>query len=216
MINLTDLECKHCGRGVAAEGLSGWVVSATMDNAKDAICPECLLIHGAAVGSIQLSGEMSPVFELAAPLTGRFKPVKNEEQIKHFRDAGSLGDSWWELEMQNLDSLNYKYPLLKVTIKNRDFQELWIGLDRENGEVVSLRVSGDRPSKNQFMTVHQQFRLRSMGLTESTSKNTDWKIELSPAERSNENVARIMSHILQFGLFVQPHKNFGMTAIVDK
>jgi len=216
MINLEDLECKHCGRKVDITNYAGWVVDPNSDNPKDGICPECFEKFGAKAGSIQLSGESQDVIDQAAPMSGNFKPVKTLTEIEHFRTAGYFGDSWWELENDNLENLVYEYPLLKLTIKNRDYEELWIKLDRENGEVVAVTVSGDRPSKNQLLTVYQQYRLRKMGLFEVGAKNTDWRVELSAPERANENVARIMSHILQFGLFIQPHKNIGLTATIDK
>jgi hypothetical protein len=216
MISIEDLSCKHCGKHVEGNKLTGWVVDPRSENPADGICEPCFEIHGAKAGSIQLTGDLKPALDKGLPLAGSFRSSKTLAEVEHFRTAGEFGSSWWEMENDCFELLSDEYPLLKLSISNRDYKELWIKIEREDGVITALTLAGDRPNKGQELTIHQRYRLSTMGFSEIGMKNKDWRIELGVAERTNENVARIMSHVLQFGLFLQPHKNSSINATIDR
>ena len=214
MLDAQSMSCRHCGETYNPK-VAGWIVELENGNPTGYQCPPCSEKHGVKPGSFRLDaiGEASFLFD--APVKGNFKPVKTLKEIEEFRSAGALGFSWWELEDQIVEFFTYPYPTLKMTINNRSFKELGVSFRWENDQVVELQFSGDRPSKGQEFTIHQKYRLKAMGLTESAEKNSNWSISLSATEREPINVARVVSHILQFGLFVEPHKNGGIGTTVD-
>ncbi len=54
-----------------------------------------------------------------------------------------------------------------------------------------------------------------MGLKETGSSDTDWFISIGAKETGVVNVARIITHILQFGYLFQIHKLASLTPMMD-
>ncbi len=214
LLEAANMTCGVCGDKYNPT-VAGWIVELENGAPSGYKCPPCAEKHGVKAGSIRLEAPGELAFRFLAPLSGNFKPVKGLREIEEFRSAGELGRSWWELESETLDALNLPYPILKFSIKNRSYKELWVSFIWENHQVIGLAFAGDRPSKGQELSIHQRFRLSSMGLVESESKNSDWSIRFSSEELSPENISRVVSHVLQFGYFLEPHKNGGLGMTVD-
>lgn len=212
---LTDLQCKHCAVMVDGISTQDWVVEMASGRFVAAICPDCYSKHGTTNEEAQILGAMRPVYTFEAPLAGNFRPVKTYKEISRLRDCGDLGATWWELESSMFELLSEGYKVLKLNVDSGEYDEVWVQYVWDGNRISSINVSGDRPKRKFELNVYQRARLEAMGLTEYGSTNKDWTISLTSEESSFENVMRMTSHILQFGLLLQSHKIHGLGPIVD-
>lgn len=214
-LDAKDFICKHCNRTIIDDSTKDWVIELTNRKMTAATCPACFEIHGAPAGSIQLEELNSPSFDHEAPIEGAFKPVKSSGEIKRLRDCGQLGEAWFELEFDLFEVLAKGYPLLKVNLSVHGVPELWIKLEWSDSTLVSIDVSGDLPRRDYSLTIYQKARLTAMGLVEQGTTNKVWGFNPSKAETTKENIPRIISHILQFGLLVETNRIYSITPILD-
>lgn len=211
---LADLECKHCGKTVEGINTAGWVVELDQGKWDGAVCPECYDIHGAKEGS-QVLGVPQARFLFEEPKKGNFKPVKSRKEITALRDCGQHGSTWWDLELSMFEILDEGHKCIKLNVQTGEYDEVWLEYVWEDNRISAINVSGDRPKRNFELNIYQKTRLFNMGLTEHGSVNKDWTIALSPSESEFVNIARVTSHILQFGWLLQSHKVFGLGPIID-
>lgn len=214
-LDAKDFICKHCNRTLTDDSTKDWVIELTNRKMSAAICPDCFTIHGAPAGSIQLEELNGPSFEHEAPIEGAFKPVKSTEETKRLRDCGQLGEAWYELEFDLFEVLAKGYPLLKVNLSVHEIPDLWIKLEWSGSTLVSIEASGDLPRRNYLLTIYQKARLAAMGLVEQGTTNKVWSFTPTNVETTKENIPRIISHILQFGLLVESNRIYAMTPILD-
>ena len=215
-MKLADLVCKHCGRKVAGLETEDWVVEHTSGRFSAAICPTCFPKFGAQEDA-QILRKMNsePIFSYEAPKAGNFRPVKDLPETNELRDCGEFGSSWWDLEFDIFEILRNGYKMIKLGVQTGEFDEIWIKYEWSGNQIRSLSVIGDRPKKSFEYSVYQRARMQKMGLRENGEINKDWSLELTSTEMEFKNIARITSHILQFGLLLQQHKIHGLTPIID-
>ena len=156
-----------------------------------------------------------PIFSYEAPKAGNFRPVKDLPETNELRDCGEFGSSWWDLEFDIFEILRNGYKMIKLGVQTGEFDEIWIKYEWSGNQIRSLSVIGDRPKKSFEYSVYQRARMQKMGLRENGEINKDWSLELTSTEMEFKNIARITSHILQFGLLLQQHKIHGLTPIID-
>jgi hypothetical protein len=211
---LSAMKCNHCSTHVQGIDIEGWVVDPKNGPSVGAICPKCFASKGATAGWIILDAlQSSP--ERAAPLLGSFKPAKSFEDISRFRSAGDFGEQWWSLEHDLIGLFLSEHLLSELRIKTSQFPRLSFDFEFEGKFVSAIRCTGDRPRLGQLLSIHQKHRLNSMGLKETGSSDTDWWISIGAKESNATNVARISTHILQFGYLFQIHKLSGLTPMMD-
>jgi|688.fasta_scaffold169800_2 hypothetical protein len=211
---LSAMKCNHCSTHVQGIDIEGWVVDPKNGPSVGAICPKCFASQGATAGWIILDAlQASP--ERGAPILGSFKPAKSFEEILRFRSAGYFGEQWWSLEDELGGLFSSKHLLAELRIKTSQFPKLSFDFDFEGKFVTTIRCTGDRPKLAQLLSIHQKNRLNSMGLKETGSSDTDWFISIGAKETSVVNVARIITHILQFGYLFQIHKLASLTPMMD-
>ena len=225
MFELTDeIKCRYCGKETTPSNWVGWILE--HQNGKTLtgfVCPKCVLTHGTHVGAIQIekNSEEGDALAPAAPIKGNFKPVKTLAEIQASRPEDSPNYIWFENELDYYQQLRHQYPLFKIQLKGRGWQKLWLSFNWENGRVTSISCVGDLVGKKdgsgrQELDIYQRNRLTMMGLTESGEKDTVWSVTLSDKEQGLDNVARIATHILQYGLLIEAHKITDEILTVDK
>jgi hypothetical protein len=212
--DLSEMKCNHCSAKVQGIAIEGWVVDPKNGPSAGAICPQCFASRGATVGWIILDA-LKTAPERAAPVLGNFKPVKSYTEILRFRSAGDFGEQWWELEHQLVRLFSSKHLLSELRVKTSQFPKLSFDFEFEGKAVTSIRCTGDRPKQGQYLSIHQKHRLRSIGLTETGSTDTDWLLSIGKKEDNVENVARMITHILQFGYLFQIHKLANLIPMMD-
>ena len=208
--------CRLCGLVTTEEQTKDWMTGRdeTTGEIHTWICTSCYKVTSREGDQIGFDfGAKEIVHD--APLLGNFRRVKPLSEIERFRPMASINEEFWEFEFATLRHLNNKPHMLSYSIKNSDFHELKIKIIWDKNTVESISFTGNVPSKNQFLTIHQQQRLRDMGLVETAERNSKWQIALSYPENQNANVARIISHVLQFGFLIQSHKTNGISVTVD-
>lgn len=213
-MNLQVITCAACGKQAPAAELGAWGVIVKDQKFDRLFCPTCTPLQAPSLGVVQLNGGF--VFD-QPPISGNFRPVKDADEIRHFRQ-GKLDDSHWselEIEIRSVFA-EESARLNKLTVHNSDFMELWIKFIWGEGVLLGLELPGDIPRLGQFLDIYQKHRLSLMGFQESESKNRTWSISLTPSESNGENVGRIISHILQFGYFLKPYRTQGFIPTLGK
>lgn len=159
------------------------------------------------------------VFDLSTPfeppIEGNFHPIYSGAEIEEFRQVDADRKVWYEIEQEITQFVANEPHILKLTVSSRQFAKLAIAFDWSGKSLMALTFTGDWPLKDQIFDIYQRHRLAQMGLVEEGAKNTVWRLELSEAERGPENVGRIASHVLEFGLFARGHWISGETATLD-
>ena len=151
-----------------------------------------------------------------APLVGNFKPVKSQEELVYLRTEAFFGPFWLDLEQSMLQSMNELGPkLLRFTFPGPHFKGIAISPIWSDKEIVGIEAAGDTPSKKLQLSVHQTYRLQSMGFLREGANEQIWRIDLSPDEREPSNVARVITHLMEFGYMMRANKISDITTIVD-
>ncbi len=211
--------CRFCGRFASkhAEVKSKWMHSSKPDGSFDStICPDCYTLKKIGDdGQVQIDIQYGNL-QKELPIAGRFRSVKTKPQLLENRADGTPNEEWWEAEKALIEMLvNLQQPLFELRFGVLGYDRLSIEFERENGEVVGLTVTGDLPKKSQYITVYQKARLRRMGFTELGESETVWSLALRELETSPANVARITTHVVQFGLLLDINDASSMTPYVD-
>ncbi len=210
---LDQIKCNLCGSKVQGVELAGWAVDPKIGPEAGAICPDCFSENGTKPGWVTIGHKNSePVRTL--PKRGSFIPTKDLFELSRFRSAGDFGEQWWILEETVCALFLSENALLGLRIKTSQFERLSFDFEYNDKGVSTITCTGDKPKQNQRLSIHQKHRLRSMGLTEIGSTDTDWTIRLSDEESGLENVSRVVVHILQFGYLFQIHKLANLTPLM--
>lgn len=211
--------CRFCGRFASEyeEVKTKWMHSSKPDGSFDTtICPDCYSLKKIGDdGQVQIDIQYGNL-QLELPLFGSFRPVKTKAQLLENRAEGTPNEDWWEAEKAMIAMLvNLQQPLFELRFSVLGYERLAIEFERENGDLTGLTVTGDRPKKNQYMTIYQKDRLGRMGFSEFGESETSWRLRLRGLEASPANVARITTHIVQFGLLLDINDASAMTPYVD-
>lgn len=151
-----------------------------------------------------------------APLTGNFKPVKSKEELVFARTDAFFGPFWLDLEQTILQSFTETGPrLLRFTFPGPHFKGIAISPIWENDEIVGLETAGDTPSKNLQLSVHQTYRITQMGFHRESVTDQVWRIAFLPEERLPNNVARVITHLMEYGYMMRPNRITDITPIID-
>jgi hypothetical protein len=211
--------CRFCGRFASdvAEVKNKWMHSSNPDGSFDTtICPDCYSLKKVGDdGQVQIDIKYGNL-QKELPLMGSFRPVKTKTQLIENRADATPNQDWWEAEKAMIAMLvNLQQPLFELRFSVLGYDRLSIEFHRENGELSGLTVTGDIPKKGQFLTVYQKARLRRMGFAEMGDTETSWKLSLRNLETSPANVARVTTHVVQFGLLLDINDASAMTPYVD-
>ena len=180
------------------------------------ICPDCYSLKKVGDdGQVQIDIQYGNL-QKELPLSQGFHPVKTKSELLENRTDGTPNGDWWEAEKAMIAMLvNLQQPLFELRFSVLGYERLAVEFERENGDVTGLSVTGDIPKKNQHLTIYQKARLRRMGFSESGESETTWRLRLRDLEASPANVARITTHIVQFGLLLDINDASAMTPYVD-
>lgn len=151
-----------------------------------------------------------------APLSGNFRPVKTKDEIVYSRTDAFFGPYWLDLEQNMLQDLNQLGPkLLRYTFPGPHFKGISISPIWEKDEVVGLEVAGDTPSKKLQLSVHQTHRIKQMGFHREGTTDQLWEIAFQPEERVPNNVARVITHLMEYGYMMRANRITDVSTIVD-
>ena len=157
--------------------------------------------------------DLSTPFE--PPIEGNFRPIYSSAEIEEFRQVDADRKVWYEIEQEITQFVAKEPHILKLTVSSRQFAKLAITFEWSVKSLMALTFTGDWPVKDQIFDIYQRHRLAQMGLVEEGAKNTVWRLNLTEVEREPENVGRIASHVLEFGLFARGHWISGETATLN-
>lgn len=208
--------CKTCGTEATTTTINAFYGHIGSDGMVDSFyCPTCYeLVKNSGLFKTNL---FSRYFQDPdAPIVGNFKPVKTREELVFYRTDAFFGPFWLDLEqtmMQTMNELGSK--LLRFTFPGPLFKGIAITPVWINEEIVGLVAAGDTPSKKLQLTVHQTYRIQQMGFQREGTTDQLWKIDLLPEERVPNNVARVITHLMEFGYMMRANKITDITPIVD-
>lgn len=204
-MNNSVINCHSCEITTSITNLNSWgaVLNGTLF--EELYCPKCAETQPQSKGVVILGG--GKMFALdEPPMKGNFNPAKSALDIRNFRNDGTDNRYWTTLENTYREILGDKEVRASAApFYNREFEELEVEFIWSGDTVRSLSFTGDRPDAGQWLNIYQQARLEKMGLKEFGTLKTNWILDLTEQESSPENIARIMSHVLQFGYLLQPH-----------
>lgn len=208
--------CKSCNTEATVSTINSFFGHLGSDGIVDAFyCPACYEL-------VKNSGEFrtklfSRYFQDPdAALVGNFKPVKSKEELIYFRTEAFFGPFWLDLEQSMLQTMNELGPkLLRFTFPGPLFKGIAISPVWSDKEIVGIEAAGDTPSKKLQLSVHQIYRLQKMGFHCEGSNEQIWKIDLLPEEREPSNVARVITHLMEFGYMMRANQITDISPIVD-
>jgi hypothetical protein len=204
MKNETKPKCANCAAQIEFGEDVRLVYNADTKKALAILCLSCKDIE-----TFDLSTPFVP------PIEGSFRPVYSSAEIEEFRQVDADRRVWHEIEQEITQFVAKEPHILKLTVSSRQFAKMAIAFDWNGATLIALTFTGDWPVKDQIFDIYQRHRLAQMGLVEEGAKNTVWRLDLTEAERKPENVGRIASHVLEFGLFARGHWINGETATLD-
>lgn len=150
------------------------------------------------------------------PLTGSFKPQKTIGEILELRAGTVSGKLWSEFESQIQILIDYYGPkMLEIGLGSRTYKGYHIDLIWSENQLASLAFPGKHKKTQPPLNIYQMHRLEKMGLDMAGTDSSLFFIELTPKERSPENVARIISHTLEFGYLFDPTRLNAITPFLD-
>lgn len=153
---------------------------------------------------------------LVPPLTGSYKPQKTTEEILQFRAGTVSGKLWSEFESQIQILVDYYGPkMLEIGLGSRTYKGYHIDLIWRENQLVALAFPGNHKKTQPSLNIYQMHRLTKMGLNTAGTDLSVFPIELTSKERSSENVARIISHTLEFGYLFDPTRLNAITPFLD-
>lgn len=208
--------CKTCGTEATISTINWFYGHVGADGIVDSFyCPSCY-------ESVKNTGEFrtnlfARYFQIpGAPLTGNFKPVKSRDEIVFARTDAFFGPFWLDLEQTMLETLNQVgSKLLRFTFPGPHFKGIAISPTWANDEIVGLEAAGDTPSKKLQLSVHQTHRLKQMGFHCVGTSDQLWRIAFLPEERVPNNVARVITHLMEYGYMMRANRITDITPIVD-
>lgn len=179
-------------------------------------CPDCFTAKRVGTGNeveIQINyGNLCR--EL--PIENTFKPVKTKSELLEARDEESMNMYWWEAEILVTSMLvSTQQHLYELRFRVSGYENLSISFERTNGEVTGISLTGDIPKKKQFLNIYQKARLARMGFQEQGDADTIWHLPLGGIETTPSNLARIVTHVVQFGWLLNINDAADMTPYID-
>jgi hypothetical protein len=105
--------------------------------------------------------------------------------------------------------------MLEIGLGSRTYKGYHVDLIWSNNKLVSLAFPGKHKKTHPPLNIYQMHRRERMGLDTAGTDPTLFFIELTPKERSPENVARIISHTLEFGYLLDPTRLNAITPFLD-
>jgi hypothetical protein len=210
--------CRFCGRIAPTSDIPGkWMFRAGSDGGYEVtICPDCYKVKKiGADGQVELEFNYGNL-QRDIPFANSFRPVKTKNQLLEARSDDSPNKYWWEAEQVMISLLiDLKTPLFELRFRVSGYERLSIDIERKDENVSGLSFTGDIPAKKQYLNIYQKARLRKMGLIEVGDAQTKWHLSLTGLEAAPPNVARIASHVLQFGWLLNINDASDMTPYVD-
>lgn len=209
-----EIRCKNCGAEISVGedvGLVGYG-----DNPEE-MHIVCMICHEAGdVSNIaELNGGKSN-YSSQPPIIGQFQPCKSAEQISELRTKSYYARFWVSLEEDLLGLLNeYGDKFLRFSLSSRTFKGYRFEFVWEQGKIVRLTFPGHTSKTQPPMSIYQVHRLRQMGLMGEGENPREWKLKVSGAESSFENIVRILTHILEFGYMIDVSRIDAVTPTVD-
>lgn len=215
----SDIElppCFVCGKEAVMNTVSTWFGRVVGDAEIDALfCPSCYestAPQGRFMTGLRFGSQIEP----GAPMVGAFQPVKSSEEIVFARTDAFYAPFWLDLENQFLEIFNeFGSKFMNFTISSHFYKGMKVTLVWDRGQLSGLTVQGTSPSRKLQLDVYQTYRLREMGLIETGLKDRTWDLQFQPHEVSYENVARVISHILEFGYMLKPARSLGISPQLD-
>lgn len=206
--------CAKCNKEGVFEKLVGWAVEMKNNQATAFFCSDCK--EGLDVNPESIELKFVP-FETKLPILGNFKPVKSKKEFESVRGTYMNTEHWSEFEDQIGQAIASKKPVLeRIHVENhQDIPALYIYIVRDSERVVQIDFAGDTPGKGLDLDIYQKHRLAEMGLTVSGEKDKTWSLIVSEPEAEPTNLARVISHVLEFGYFVKHHKIISLNMTVN-
>lgn len=207
--------CDGCGKTIDEATIQNWFARIKDFQVAGLLCEECFdpaSIPGRFIAVRDLNRPLEP----KPPVTGKFKTVKTDEEVHHARTQAFYSDFWRQLEQDFYAELQrFTSTILHFTFSGPDYKGIMFTPVWEGDSIVGLDVAGDTPSKKFQLNIYQTHRLKQMGFVVSGERDKVWSIELEPQERDFANVARIITHVMEFGYMMRPQKIAGFTPVLD-
>ena len=196
-------------------GDKAYMVGSGTDVSKMAIiCTSCNKKgnHSTISGTILPPGNATTV----SPITGSFKPQKKIEQIIELREGTVSGKLWSDFESQiQVLIAAYGPNMPEIGLGSRTYKGYKVGLNWNSNQLVSLAFPGKHKNTQPPLNIYQMHRLEKMGFVAVGTELPRFVIELTTKERSSENVARVISHTLEFGYLFDPTRLNAITPTID-
>lgn len=209
-----EMRCENCGAEIAIGDDIGLVGYGDKPEDMHVVCKIC-----------HESGDVSNIAELNGgqygytskpPIVGVFKPCKSSEEILDIR-KNSYGAKFWVSLEEDLFALLNEYgdKFLRFSLSSRTFKGYRIEFLWEQGNLVGLTLPGNTSKTQPPMSVYQVHRLRQMGIEGEGSNPKVWTLRVSGSEASYENIARILTHVLEFGYMIDASRIDAVTPTLD-
>lgn len=208
--------CEFCDAVPSMDSITGWYGRLDENNSVVSfVCGNCYDSEKVP-GRFVTDMKMKAALEIAPPLRGNFRPVKSDEEIIHARTESIYGPFWLDIEEQAFEALSDHGSLvLNLSVSSRFYNGITITPKWDEGVCVGLQVSGDNPAKKLQLDIYQAHRLGQMGYVVEGDRIQTWSLELSQQERTPANIARIVSHTLEFAYMLKPPRIGGFTVTLD-
>lgn len=208
--------CEFCDKVPSLEALEGWYGRVGDDGVVVSfVCADCydpVKVPGHFLADMGLDSSLGA----GVPLRGNFQPVKSDAEIIHARTDAIYGPFWLDIEDQAEKALaDYQEKVLRFSVSSYFYKGIQITPHWSEGRITLLEVSGTNASNKLQLNIYQTHRLTQMGFVVGGDRVQTWKLTLQPAESDFANIARVISHVLEFGYMIRPARFSGFTITMD-
>jgi len=152
----------------------------------------------------------------ALPTSGALKPILTQREFEENRANSFTAKFWVQFETDLLASLvQWEGKLMTFSLSSRTYSGYKVHFSWNGGRITSLSFPGNTKKVKPPINIYQIHRLRKLGLIGAEDNPREWSLALTPAEQQLENIARIVSHVLEFGFLIDPSRISGLTPIID-
>ncbi len=202
MTDSPSVSCSSCGTTARFEdGLLGWMASVKESTQTEIFCSEC-----APQGDALTPMAGSKVLREGipnAPISGVFQPIRSGLDLESFVETIPFGSRWAELELAlTLEIQALQEPPTLISFPTHYWPGLEFRIDWRPNQVAHISCPTHDSARENVFNIYQNERMKRMGfkLEYELSRAS---ITLSAEESRHANLARVITHTLLFGYFLE-------------